>query len=337
MFYGGITNRRNQFTYDKIYTSRKNLTDAIGANADYGYNYIVVDANKPDDGVMVGRYVLIQYPDEQYNETYALDNAGITSMGEWHDWNNTVWQKVYLADKLQYILIAELSVGSTIKELQDLLYGKDRQIVQIFDENAPLVETFNANYIYYGSATQTYYTVATDANGNKTLEPLFTTADAQVQEGYNSLLEMALKLRESTDAVTINENQLAIILAPFASVKNNIERKPTGDIMQMTYKSYNVDKKQHTISLNSIETNTDYSIMVASVLFKTAYTYGDTVVIENLVDSTGAPIVYSVYGADGKEAQTGIWQANTAGLISVPVADGDERKLFVNTITPMWS
>mgnify|MGYP007037158350 CR=1 FL=1 len=60
-FYGNITNtNKTQFTFDKIYSSRKAMDD-----------------NANGDGIYLGRYVLIEYdsaPIDQYIQLYKDSN-----------------------------------------------------------------------------------------------------------------------------------------------------------------------------------------------------------------------------------------------------------------------
>jgi hypothetical protein len=70
-FYGNITNRRNQFTYDKIYPSKTALLQAISdTTINIGDNIITILPSK-DDGVFVGRYILIDY--DYGKDSFALD------------------------------------------------------------------------------------------------------------------------------------------------------------------------------------------------------------------------------------------------------------------------
>ena len=57
-FYGKVTNTsKTQFTFDKIYSNRKEMDDAIGDIVSNTGEFI----GHKDDGVAIGRYVLVDY------------------------------------------------------------------------------------------------------------------------------------------------------------------------------------------------------------------------------------------------------------------------------------
>ena len=125
-FYGNITNRRNQFTYDKIYPSKTALLQAISdTTINIGDNIITILPSK-DDGVFIGRYVLIDYDYGQ--DSYALDRETTEQQNsiikdeslklQVKNWDSTVWQKTFINNELRYVLIAELNSEPPVFEIE---------------------------------------------------------------------------------------------------------------------------------------------------------------------------------------------------------------------------
>lgn len=133
-FYGNITNRRNQFIYDKIYSSKTAMLTELGANLlDIDNNIITINSNN-DDGVFIGRYVLINYatmPNQTDKDNpYANDIATAKENGKAEkakSWDATVWQKTYIDNQLKYILIAELDSEPPELSLQRLAPSDDKK------------------------------------------------------------------------------------------------------------------------------------------------------------------------------------------------------------------
>lgn len=126
-FYGNITNKRNQFTYDKVYPNKTSLLNTVSAaNVEtITTNEIIIE--KQDDGVFIGRYILIDYGSNEllndnelseHEKNYQIDNVNIDS-GLQRSWDSTVWQKVYLDNQLTYVLIAELNAKQAQLELHN--------------------------------------------------------------------------------------------------------------------------------------------------------------------------------------------------------------------------
>lgn len=104
-FYGNITNtNRTQFVFDKIYPNREEM-----------------DKSVTEDGVFVGRYVLIDYNEgllqDNYYDNYAKDREKYnTDRG----YDSTVWQKVFVDEQEKYAMIAELnSIVPTFSVVSD--------------------------------------------------------------------------------------------------------------------------------------------------------------------------------------------------------------------------
>ena len=119
-FYGNITNKRNQFTYDKVYPNKKAMLEAVSAaNVQtvqiIDSNEVIIEKN--DDGVFIGRYVLIDYgiTKEEHDNNYLIDNSA--DFDTQRSWDSTVWQKVYVNNILTYVLIAELNAKQADVEL----------------------------------------------------------------------------------------------------------------------------------------------------------------------------------------------------------------------------
>lgn len=94
-FYGRINNNQanTSMTFDKVYPNRTEM-----------------DKNAADDGVFVGRFVLVEYGDndEEYSKNYSIDNETYTKLGRGYD--STVWRKVLPEDgKGYYVMLAELN------------------------------------------------------------------------------------------------------------------------------------------------------------------------------------------------------------------------------------
>lgn len=125
-FYGNITNRRNQFTYDKIYPSKTALLQAISdTTINIGDNIITILPSK-DDGVFVGRYILIDY--DYGKDSFALDKQTTEQQNsiiqdeslklQIRNWDSTVWQKTFINNELRYVLIAELNSEPPVFEIE---------------------------------------------------------------------------------------------------------------------------------------------------------------------------------------------------------------------------
>lgn len=93
-FYGRVTNEsKTSMTFDKVYPNREAMK--AGANS---------------DGVFVGRFVLIEYGnDEAYSINYNIDNeASDTPIGKGYD--STVWRKIIKQNgDADYVMLAELN------------------------------------------------------------------------------------------------------------------------------------------------------------------------------------------------------------------------------------
>lgn len=90
-FYGNITNTsRTQFQFDKIYPNRATMDGQVSL-----------------DGIYIGRFVLIEYGEETYQDNYNIDKEVYPDKGRGYD--STVWQKVHLDGEEKYVMIAELN------------------------------------------------------------------------------------------------------------------------------------------------------------------------------------------------------------------------------------
>jgi hypothetical protein len=92
-FYGNIINKNNtQYVFDKIYKNRAEM-----------------DAETQNDGIYIGRYVLIDY-DHDKDTTYQ-DNLNIDFKiyDNPRGYDSTVWQKNYINNKEEYVMIDELN------------------------------------------------------------------------------------------------------------------------------------------------------------------------------------------------------------------------------------
>lgn len=89
-FYGNITNTsKTQFNFDRIYPNRKAMDDACKA-----------------DGVALGRFVLVEYGETDFDTNYNKDKE---VYGIARGYDSTVWQKVYVDQFEKYVMIAELN------------------------------------------------------------------------------------------------------------------------------------------------------------------------------------------------------------------------------------
>lgn len=108
-FYGKITNfDKSAFKFDRIYSSRKKMEEAI---------------ENGDDGVFIGRYVLVDYNQITTPEIPGggdgsnEDPATLDSIyGTDRNWDSTVWQKVYVRNnenqqQVAYRFIADLNTA----------------------------------------------------------------------------------------------------------------------------------------------------------------------------------------------------------------------------------
>ena len=112
-FYGNMNNvNKFSFQFDKVYNNRAEMEAAIS-----------VDENnkQKDDGVYVGRYVLIDYDpsgvsENTYNTNFGRDKGAYKD--EYPDllnptgsrgWDSTVWQKTYKNGAPAYVMVAELN------------------------------------------------------------------------------------------------------------------------------------------------------------------------------------------------------------------------------------
>ena len=121
-FYGNITDRKNQFTYDKIYSSYNNLlTITPNPDAVPGDKNIISISPSQNDGVMIGRYILIDYSQDENNSTNNKNND-IAKYGR--SWDSTVWQKIYESGVFKYILIADFN-ETVNEELEAVLFGSN--------------------------------------------------------------------------------------------------------------------------------------------------------------------------------------------------------------------
>lgn len=103
-FYGKITHTgaNTNFKFDKIYNNRKEMDD----QADY-------------DGVYIGRFVLVEYGEEDYSNNFEVDKQ---QYGVGRGFDSTVWQKTFQKIEIEkedgtkeekqiqkYVMIAELN------------------------------------------------------------------------------------------------------------------------------------------------------------------------------------------------------------------------------------
>ena len=89
-FYGNITNTsKTQFNFDRIYPNRKAMDDACKA-----------------DGVAIGRFVLVEYGETDFDTNYNKDKK---VYGIARGYDSTVWQKIYVDQFEKYVMIAELN------------------------------------------------------------------------------------------------------------------------------------------------------------------------------------------------------------------------------------
>lgn len=136
-FYGNITNKRNQFTYDKIYPSLYSLYTSI--NFDYIDENNIKIRQGQDDGIFVGRYVLIDYDDtSDGQDRSAHEDADNREYNRYFD--STVWQKIYKNGSMYYVLIASFNLQDE-QMINDILYTS-----QQMPENVTEIDT-NGNPI----------------------------------------------------------------------------------------------------------------------------------------------------------------------------------------------
>ena len=92
-FYGRIDHVADNISFvtDKIYDNR-----------------YAMDRDARDDKIYVGRYVLIEYgQNEDYDVNYNIDKQHYPGMGRGYD--STVWQKVFVNNVAKYVMVAELN------------------------------------------------------------------------------------------------------------------------------------------------------------------------------------------------------------------------------------
>ena len=118
-FYGNITDRKNQFTYDRIYGSYSELADNIPAEELVDLKALTAK----DDGILVGRYILIDYEANanDSSEIVRRKNTDINNYGR--SWDSTVWQKILANNKSQYILIADFNEENINEEVSLMIFG----------------------------------------------------------------------------------------------------------------------------------------------------------------------------------------------------------------------
>lgn len=163
-FYGNITDRKNQFTYDKIYNSFDELYNAALKHGSLNVSILnnlndtnsivitntTVNIGKDDnvDGVMLGRYILIDYNYLSIvNNKTSIDreNYDIETYGRSYD--STVWQKIYDANLgYSYTLIADLKTPP-IDEFQALMFG-DKTILTYPNSNTTTSSPQGNNILY---------------------------------------------------------------------------------------------------------------------------------------------------------------------------------------------
>lgn len=371
MFYGNITNRRNQFTYDKIYASK---TELIQNNTDDTVEILSekFSINK-NDGVMIGRYVLIDYNYNEkdgynYNDNYSQDNNGIAAVGNKRSWDSTVWQKI--AETIDgetntyYILIADLSLSDTRKQVEDFLYGKDRSILIDVDD-AENAKNWKLGYLYRTPDGKIY-----TLNNQGEPEIVFNLDAIPPEQGFNSLYDLALQMRTFAEESSITELQLGWILSPFTS-KVDIDFETGGDIMNLIYNTANEysvvnvtnaegqikQYNSHNLLINTHKFDiTKYLSLLATITFAQDYREGDIVSISMITSNSPDEDLYSdkklqiedntrykVYFMNGYPAEAGAWKKGMSGTFLIPLGDDnivDEdgfRKIFLNGIAPVFS
>lgn len=200
-FYGNITDRKNQFTYDKIYPSLNDLMAAVSATSS---NQAVTEFDiKKDDGVLLGRYVLIDYSAaDSSTDSDTKKNNDIANYSRHYD--STVWQKVYANGQYYYTLIADFT-QLPIDEIQSLIFGNQK----IYDlPSAESTSGLKENAIYKEKDGNSYKYYRTDSSGNLPTTPIYDTSE-------HSILALAASIKDSGAA--LSNTQIADIRAKWPS------------------------------------------------------------------------------------------------------------------------
>lgn len=187
-FYGNITNTtRTTFTFDRVFPNRTTM-----------------DLGAKDDGIYIGRYVLIEYdkipasnPDQYDNEFPENENPGselldklhikegnttfisnfnrdIDTYGASRGYDSTVWMKTYIDGEEKYVMIAELN---TVVPTLDLEIDAPTQMPQkpFYDKDS--------NNIYYKIHNQPAWGFRVKAAKNYLTYPIETASGLPKNSG----------------------------------------------------------------------------------------------------------------------------------------------------------
>lgn len=204
-FYGNITNRRNQFTYDKIYSSLTEMQLAVSGTVVFNNAPESIKVTK-DDGVYTGRYVFIDYDQgNSKSESTQLDQTNFSSL-----YDATVWQKIITKEGVQYVLIASYEIKEA-DEINDLLYANNNMpiILSEYYNTPDDLETLSKNKIYkklLQDGSSKYWLAVENASGNLEAKEIINTKD----EG---LLYLLYETQELTNNLSVSDQEYKNVLS----------------------------------------------------------------------------------------------------------------------------
>ncbi len=151
-FYGNITNTsKTQFSFDKVYSSR-----------------LQMDNSANSDGVMVGRYVLVDYDVLQYNkilDAHKADDNGVVVFGlTWVDQHTEIDEETHEETVIQG------HIENRLNSSMEQVVGKDYVRVPGMSINEGIIY----NHITPDTWHDEYWQItgATDGDGNLILNPI---------------------------------------------------------------------------------------------------------------------------------------------------------------------
>lgn len=322
-FYGNITNSRNQFIYDRYYPNKHEMD--MAANS---------------DGVFLGRYVFVNYDLGNYAENYQIDLSNGKFDGGASN-HATVWQKVWMNNQYEYILISRLGAG---QEVNDLLYSRNKDIIKVKTDNIP-TGADATNYLYLDNQG-VYWRIKKDVDNNLSWEVILNLNSSVSEAGNNSVFELLLNLYDiqqvlQENTIVVTQEQLNKMLQYFDEEyqieddddddEDDDDEEKEGDDFVTATGSYLNGIHTLTLSVNTYDAAAPIIPIVAK--FAADYKVGDTISVV-LANGTNIRNGIVVYGTNGAAAVDGAWKANTIGLINVDMAEG---KGYIASAIPVWS